>query len=195
MKAPNLSWRLAIATRDQEGELVRAVLAGEEGAWEQLAEPHRGGVRALALRYVRNGDEAEDLTQEIFLRAYRKLAQFQGGSKFGTWLHAIAVRMCLSHLRLRKAEQVTLEDVAGTLVDQRPGSNTERMVLSRAEVAALVEAMKGLPAPQRVVLLLVAFGGLKEGEVAEELGLSLGTVKSRLHRARTAMRAQSGMTS
>lgn len=170
------------------------MLAGEEGAWEQLAEPHRGSVRALALRYVKSGDEAEDLTQEIFLRAYRKLAQFQGGAKFGTWLHAIAVRMCLSHLRLRKAEQVTLEDVAGTLADPRPGSNTERTVLSRAEVAALVETMKGLPPPQRIVLLLIAFGGLKEGEVAEELGLSLGTVKSRLHRARTTMRSQHQVT-
>jgi len=191
LKHANLSWRTGpIPYQDATEEtLVRAVLAGERGAWERLVEPYRGRVSGVAQRYVWDRDDAEHLTQEILLRAYQRLATFRGGSQFGTWLHTVAARLCMDHLKKRGLETLPLEYPDGNLLDLPAGYDTERAVLETLEIEELLERVNCLPACLRESMILTAVPGLPGAEIAERLGCPRSTIKTRLHRAREKMRA------
>jgi len=156
--------------------------AGETAAFEELVITYQHRVFGVAVRMLGNAAEAQEVAQEAFLRAHRALADFRGDAKLSTWLYAITSRLCLNRLakgerRLRRQGEETLLRLAG---GERPDVAVERSELE----AALQRAIAELPEERRIVVVLRDLEGLSYEEIAEVLDLELGTVRSRLHRAR-----------
>jgi len=156
-------------------------------SFEEVFRLHHRRVYSICLRMTGNPAEAEDLTQDVFVLVFRKLASFRGESAFTTWLHRLTVNQVLMHFRkshVRK-EQLT-ED------GEIPGGTTfDRSRFNRSPVLdrlALDEAIVQLPHGYRLVFVLHDVEGLEHSEIASLLGCSIGTSKSQLHRARMRMR-------
>ena len=177
--------------RDEEKQIIEQVLAGNTEAFEQLVLKNQAQVYNLALRMVGSEQDALDISQEAFIRAFRSLESFRGDSKFSVWLYRLTSNICLDFLRARRRKKtvsisyfVSDEDDAADLEipDERFSPQTE---LERAELrAALNRALQRLPDEQREVLLLREISGLSYDEIAAALSLEAGTVKSRIFRAR-----------
>lgn len=147
----------------------------------RLYEEHSPHVFAVVRRLAGDEQLAEDLSQDVWIRAFDRLDQFRGDSGFGTWIHRIARNMALSHLRRRKRRP----DVEG---EAAPGSSSpppEDAVISRR---MLEEALERLPPGYREVLVLHDVEGMTHEEIADSLGVAVGTSKSQLHKARARMR-------
>lgn len=181
--------------RTAPGELASAVVerarAGDTRAFRELVLHHQEAVHALLYRLLApSGREAqvEDCTQETFLRVYRSLPGFtpEGSAKLSTWILTIATRLALNELR-RPTLVVPVAELSALPVEgsHRADALAERRALGNA----IREALGQLPPEQRAVLVLREMHGLDYAEMAEALELDLGTVKSRLSRARAAMRA------
>lgn len=171
-------------------ELVRECLAGDNAAYGVLVRRYQSRVVAVANRALRDNALAEDLAQEVFVRAYRSLRRFQLGRRFGPWLMAICGNRIRDHLkaRARRGEVVWELDRTSASNESTPLERaTARQMLARLEVG-----IKGMPEETREVLRLRFVLGLDYDEVAETLGIPLGTVKSRISRARSALREMMG---
>jgi len=161
---------------------VRRAADGDHAAFERLYRDHVGRVHALCVRMV-GDDVAEDLTQEVFIRAWRKLDTFKGDSKFGTWLHRLAINHVLSRretLRRRQSHRAYGEGILGRLAAPKRRSSGHALDLERA--------IRELPERARDVFVLYDVEGYSHDEVARALGVTVGTSKSQLHRARMLMR-------
>ncbi|MEN8375123.1 MAG: sigma-70 family RNA polymerase sigma factor [Gemmatimonadota bacterium] len=167
---------------DRHGEtsgLIERARAGDEAAFEALYRGNVGRVHGLCLRMVAEQAAAEELTQDVFVRAWEKLSLFRGDSAFSTWLHRLAVNVVLQHLRSQKRREarVTLTDDVGRLAGStRPASTGAKLDLERA--------MATLPEGARRVFVLHDIEGYKHAEIAEMTGTAVGTSKAQLHRAR-----------
>jgi RNA polymerase sigma-70 factor (ECF subfamily) len=164
-------------------EFVDQLRAGDRRAFEELVRLQQHRVYGLALRMLGNAAEAQDVSQEAFLRAHRGLADFRGDARLSTWLYAIVSRLCLNRLagterRLTRHGEETLV----RLPDAAPGPD---QTLERGELEeALHRAIVELPDERRIVVVLRDIEGLAYEEIAEVLDVPVGTVRSRLHRAR-----------
>jgi len=200
-EAAQMSWGrvrrigAAVDRRDADAALVRAAREGDSDAYGALIERYQDRIYSLALGYVSDREDALDLTQEIFVKAYRGLEGFRSDSGFYTWLYRIAVRHCIDFRRKRQrhGETVALEgDVLGETgfepVDTSPGSDPERMLLSRTMSAAIRKGLQGLAEPFRSAVVLHDLEGLAQDEIARIMGCPLGTVKSRIQRGRAQLR-------
>jgi RNA polymerase sigma-70 factor, ECF subfamily len=157
--------------------------AGEAAAFEELVTMYQHRVFGVALRMLGNAAEAQDAAQEAFLRAHRGLAGFRGDAKLSTWLYAITSRLCLN--RLASAERRLVRHGEETLLRLADEGRRPDGALERSELeAALHRAIAELPEERRIVVVLRDLEGLSYEEIAEVLDLELGTVRSRLHRAR-----------
>ena len=161
--------------------------AGDAPAFEELVMTYQHRVFGVALRMLGNRAEAEDVAQEAFVRAHRALGAFRGDAKLSTWLYAITSRLCLNRLasgERRMARQG--EDALLRLSDAgpRPDAALERRELETALGRAIAE----LPEDRRIVVVLRDLEGLSYEEIAQVLELELGTVRSRLHRARAELK-------
>lgn len=162
---------------------VRRAQQGETAAFEQLYREHVGRVYALCLRMAGDRGRAEELTQDVFVRAWEKLGSFQGRSSFGTWLHRLAVNVVLGE---RRSEGVRVHRVFGTDAPEkfetagRPPEPGHRMDLERAVAA--------LPPGARAAFVLHDVEGYRHEEIAEMQGSAVGTSKAQLHRARRLLR-------
>jgi RNA polymerase sigma-70 factor (ECF subfamily) len=165
--------------------LVERCRAGEPGAFEEVYRAHAPRLFGVACRLV-GRQEAEDLLQEIFLVAHRKLGLFKGESSLGTWLFRLGTNVCLDHLRSRAARLAQLTEP----VDEEtlPGSG-QGAVLGVVDRLDLERALAMLPAGARAVFVLHDVEGLEHREIGEVLGISDGTSKSQLHKARLRLRA------
>jgi RNA polymerase sigma-70 factor (ECF subfamily) len=170
--------------------LVNAARKGDMPAFEELVARHRDKVYARAFSMVRKEDEALDLSQEAWVKAWQRLAQFQGDASFLTWMTRITINLCLDHLRRRQRLQAeSIEQL-----DEELGGVERRMPvvtvnptegLERAELRARIDAaMAQLTHAHRTVLILHEFEGLEYKEVAKRMGCSTGTIMSRLFYAR-----------
>ena len=177
---------LALPNRTEipDVELIEAVLEGSESAFASLIERYKDRVFRLLGRYCRDPVECEDLAQEVFLKVFKKLHTFQGESQFFTWLYRIAVNAATDHLsrasyrRLRLVEDEAVLDGGGR--DDDPAAP-----LLGAELAAVTRAIvASLPEKFRTILVLREFEDLTYTEIAQVLQIQLGTVESRLFRAR-----------
>jgi RNA polymerase sigma-70 factor (ECF subfamily) len=182
---PNLRGHLGqrVPEHFERADVGRAA-DGDHEAFERLYRGHVGRVYALAVRMV-GGAEAEDLTQEVFIRAWSKLGTFKGQSQFGTWLHRLAVNHILSRrtaMKRREARHFPGEGILGRLRARR----------ERASGAALdlEQAIGQLPTRAREVFVMYDVEGFSHEEVADALGVTVGTSKSQLHRARMLLREQ-----
>jgi len=157
--------------------------AGDALAFEELVMTYQHRVFGVALRMLGNRAEAEEVAQEAFVRAHRALGAFRGDAKLSTWLYAITSRLCLNRLASGERRLVRQgEDALLRLSDAgpRPDAALERRELETALGRAIAE----LPEDRRIVMVLRDLEGLSYEEIAEVLELPLGTVRSRLHRAR-----------
>jgi RNA polymerase sigma-70 factor (ECF subfamily) len=174
--------------RRDELALIERCRRGELGAFEELYRAHAGRLYNLALRLLGNSADAEDLLQEIFLAAHRKLDTFRGESAVGTWLYRLATNLCLDYLRSRagRSRQVTdwIEDeweVFDTASSRLAEQTVTKMDLERG--------LARLPAGCRAAFVLHDVEGLEHKEIAEILGVAEGTSKSQVHKARLKLRA------
>ena len=172
-----------------ENEIIRSVLRGNVNDFEKLVTAYEKNVYNIALRMVGDPDDAADMTQETFIKAYRALSGFRGDSKFSSSLYRIASNVCLDFLRSRSRHpQVSLstvdEDDRATfeLPDMR--QNPEEQLMKKLGMEAVRRGLEQLPEQQRQILVLRELGGLSYAELAQTLGLEEGTVKSRIFRAR-----------
>ena len=174
--------------RADDKALVDRCRAGDLAAFEEIYRAHSSRLYSLAFRMLGNPSDAEDLLQEIFLSAHRKLDGFRGESALGTWLYRLATNQCLDHLRSRaaKTSQVTdaLDDEPG-LSDHRSRGIADRTVAKMD----LERALARLPEGARAAFVLHDIQGLEHREVAEALGIAEGTSKSQVHKARLRLRA------
>lgn len=175
---------VAEQAQDQERERrdVRRAVEGDAEAFERLYRAHVGRVYALAVRLV-DRDRAEDLTQEVFIRAWNKLGTFRGQSRFGTWLHRLAVNFILS--RRDKFKYRDGRRAGGDEVVALAASPRREVAGMRLDIEA---AMRTLPARAREVFVLYDVEGYSHEEIAGLMNVTVGTSKSQLHRARMLMR-------
>ena len=157
--------------------------AGEASAFEELVTTYQYRVFGVALRMLGNVAEAQDVAQEAFLRAHRALADFRGDAKLSTWLYAITSRLCLN--RLASGERRLVRQGEETLLRLADDRGRPDAALEHSELeSALARAITELPEERRIVVVLRDIEGLAYEEIAQALDLELGTVRSRLHRAR-----------
>jgi RNA polymerase sigma-70 factor (ECF subfamily) len=163
-----------------EAELVAKCLSGQTAAFDVIVERHQRAVYRLCYRFVGNHEDAADLCQEVFLRAFRGLRRFRGQSSLGTWLYRIGVNVCLNRLSHKTPPSEALE--AGEQVDTRSESPSERML--RGERATQVRAaITRLPRKQRAALVLRVYHDMSHKEIADALGSSVGAVKANVFHA------------
>jgi len=156
---------------------------GDPRAFEELVIAYQHRVFGVALRMLGSRAEAEEAAQEVFLRAHRAIADFRGDAKLSTWLYAIASRLCMN--RLASGERRLLREGEETLARIPSGHPSPADELERSERdAALHRAIAELSDERRMVVVLRDLEGLSYEEIASALDLELGTVRSRLHRAR-----------
>jgi RNA polymerase sigma-70 factor (ECF subfamily) len=173
-------------------DLVRLSQAGNRAAFTQIVERYKDRVHWLVRRMI-GGSEDEDITQEVFLRAYQAMPRLRSGATLRTWLFKIAHNLCVTELarRARRADEVSLDEAGEEkihhLLPHRSGEITERV--ERKDFARAVQALVARLAPQyRTVLTLYYVQEVKYEEIAEITGLPLGTVKTHLRRARLRLR-------
>ncbi len=176
-----------------ETELIARARAGECGAFCALAARYERRIYALARHYCRNAHDAEDLSQEVWLRAFRALADFRGEASFYTWLRRITVHTFLNHRRAPHRDNKTLhfdQLEHGVGADASGAHGAESALYDRLLVAEVLDALAELPAQQRLVFLLKHDEGLTYEEIAAAIGCAPGTVKKALHRAVSKLRAR-----
>lgn len=172
--------------RAQESELIAAARTGEVAAFEELVVQHQERAFNVALRLLGQREDAEDATQEAFVRAYRGLRGFGGQAQFGTWLTRIVINVCRTHGARRGRWPVSTE---AELPDPQAEESDPAEAAAREGVKATVhQALGELPRKFREVLVLYELEGMSYEEVAGALGRPVGTVRSRLNRARLALR-------
>ena len=177
-------------TREQEAAIVRKVLDGDVNAFETLVLEYEKNVYNIALRMTGNSEDAADMTQEAFIKAYNSLSAFRGDSKFSVWLYRIVSNVCLDFLRSknrRPTVSLSVEDDDGedTQLDVADESQSPGLLLDRKLTRDSVRrGLDSLPPDYRQILLLREMQGLSYDEIAQALGLEVGTVKSRIFRAR-----------
>jgi RNA polymerase sigma-70 factor (ECF subfamily) len=182
--APLIAWSSVVRpeephdARALERELVEACRRGEREAFDQLVLRHQRDIYRLCYRYVNNHEDADDLAQEVFVKAWRAIPRFRGDSSFSTWLYRIAVNACLN---FRAARRPASEELPETLADPRAGA--EARVEDEEEAARIREAVGRLPEKQRATLILKVYHELSHEEVAKILGSTVGTVKANLFHA------------
>ncbi len=168
-------------------ELAQASGRGDMKAFETIYERHHRRVYSLCLRMVANATEAEDLAQEVFIQLFRKIGSFRGESAFTTWLHRLTVNHVLMHFRKRgvRLEKTTEEGEIGEIQDYLQAAAERPRFVDRI---ALDKAISELPPGYRTVFVLHDVEGFEHEEVADMLGVSVGTSKSQLHKARMRLR-------
>jgi RNA polymerase sigma-70 factor (ECF subfamily) len=177
--------------RTDELALVERCRAGDLAAFETIYRAHAGRLYSVACRVLGNPTDAEDLLQEIFLAAHRKLETFRGDSALGTWLYRLAMNLCLDHLRSRAARSGQLTDA----LDDEYGlddSGSRRLAERTVAKMDLERAMAQLPEGCRTAFVLHDVEGLEHREIADILGIAEGTSKSQVHKARMRLRAMLG---
>lgn len=177
----------AINNATSDFELAQASARGDMTAFETIYERHHRRVYSLCLRMVANATEAEDLTQEVFVQLFKKIGSFRGESAFTTWLHRMTVNHVLMHFRKRgvRLEKTTEEGEIGDIQDIVQSIAERPRFIDRI---ALDKAISELPPGYRSVFVLHDVEGFEHEEVADMLGVSVGTSKSQLHKARMRLR-------
>lgn len=173
--------------RDDESGLLDRARAGDAEAFEAIYRRHAGRVYALCLRMAGDRREAEELTQDAFVRAWQRLEQFRGDSAFGSWLHRLTVNLVLGTWRKRgrRRQRIVAIDEVADLRDPAHSPRPRRAI-------DLERAIAELPTGARTVFVLYDIEGYRHQEIADATGLAVGTSKAQLHRARRLLREKLG---
>lgn len=180
-----------------ESKLLERLRRGEDDAYEELVRVHGGRMLSVAKRMLRNEEDARDAVQDAFLSAFRAVDRFEGGSQLGTWLHRIVVNAALMKLRTRRRKpEEPLDPLLPRFLEdghmERPARAWARpadeALASKETRRMVLDRIAELPETYRTILLLRDVEGLDTDETATALGITPGAVKTRLHRARLALR-------
>ena len=183
---------------ETEDALIQAALTQEVGAWKTLLTQYGGKMYGIALRFLSNEKEAEDIIQEVWLLISQKLCDFRGDSKLGTWIYRVTANKCLEKIRSGKKEKEKTESIDPLLPDyqedghykkefpdwsQRPDKEADQNALK----GEIEKALNSLPEEYREVLILRDVEGFSGEETAQMLGSNKATMKTKLHRGRMAL--------
>lgn len=174
-------------------ELVRRVQRGDVAAFDLLVRKYQHRIAALIGRYVADWSEVQDVAQETFIRAYRAIGNFRGDAQFYTWLHRIAVNTAKNHLvahnRRPPTDDIDIDDAEqfDSGIRLRDSDTPERELMRQQLEQTVVRAVEALPEELRVAISLREVDGLSYEEIAERMGCPIGTVRSRIFRARDAI--------
>jgi len=185
---------------DEDLAIVRRVQAGDVAAFDALILKYRARIFGVVYHRTSNREDAADLTQDAFIKAFQSIHRFQGQSSFFTWLYRIAINATLSHLRKHRAraffslerlddDEPVSKEVIAALTDK---SGAEKGAYVRELQEKLNEAMQKLSISHRTVVTLFEIDGLSHQEIAEIMNCSVGTVRSRLHYAKQLLQAELG---
>jgi RNA polymerase sigma-70 factor (ECF subfamily) len=163
-----------------ERELIEACLAGRVEAFDLIVERHRRGVYQLCYRFVGNHEDASDLSQDVFLRAYRGLRSFRGQSSISTWLYRIGVNVCLNRVSAKALQTEPIEE--RQFEDVRAKSPSDRLMAGE-RMQRVRDAIAQLPRKQRAALILRMYHEMSHQEIAAVLGSSVGAVKANFFHA------------
>jgi RNA polymerase sigma-70 factor (ECF subfamily) len=179
----------SVLDTDAESELVARCLGGDESAWEDLVRTYTRRVYSICYRFTGRESEAQDLTQEVFLKVFRNVRSFRSGEgSFGVWLARLTRNLLIDHYRRSKNERVTasIEEQLPMLEEKAAiESRTEAVLAGREASEALQKALAKLSPDLRETVILRDIEGLEYREIAQVLGVPEGTVKSRLNRGRS----------
>jgi len=179
----------------REAALIQRCASGDDAAFAELVAEHQRMVVQLAMNLLGDRDEAMDLSQDVFIRVFRTIGQFRGQSALRTWIYRIAVNQARNRHRFwrrrRRSDQVSLDAHVEAHGDFQCGaeSGPDRILAQKELATRLQDALDALPFDQRTVIVLREVDGLSYDEIAFSLGVAVGTVKSRLTRARQTLRA------
>ena len=187
-----MSSESAVAGSDSANELIERCLGGDQSAWEAIVKQYWRRVFNVAYKFVGKHDEAEDLTQDIFLKIFKSLQTFDRRANFQTWLISVSRNLCIDHYRSVRKERETIDRDAdaAALTPAAAGQSQLAMLEQRDRVELLREALAALPKTLRNAVLLRDLQELSYHEIAEKLRLPEGTVKSRIKRGRTELARQ-----
>ncbi len=177
--------------RDEDRALVARLRAGDEDACREFVETYKDRILTVVARVAGHAADAEDIAQEAFVKALRSIHRFEGNSALFTWLYRIAVNAARDHLASRRRRpSVPLDGEDGPVFDPAdPEDGPVESLLRREQALAVRVAVERLPEPFRTTLILRDMEGNSYEEVATILGISIGTVESRIFRARCKLRA------
>jgi RNA polymerase sigma-70 factor (ECF subfamily) len=175
--------------RVTDEELVRRAQDGDPAAFDEIVERHKGAVFRAAMAGLRNREDAEDVTQETFITAYRKLDTFRGESELRTWLSRIAWNKSMDHRRRGRIRSFLHLDEPDAYELPSLEADPERKTLAASVHAKVRQEIDRLPENLRDTLLLAASGDLDYASIAELMGVREGTIKSRVHEARALLRS------
>ena len=186
----------ATTLQDVDLELVRRVQRGDSAAFDLLVRKHQHRIVALIGRYVHDWSEAQDVAQDTFIRAYRAMGNFRGDAQFSTWLHRIAVNTAKNHLVAHKrrppGDDVDIDDAEQfeSGLRLRDNDTPERELMRHEMEQTVMRAVEALPEELRAAITLREVDGLSYEEIAQQMKCPIGTVRSRIFRARDAIDVQ-----
>lgn len=176
--------------KKEDAELVERCLRGDEKGFELLLKKYRNAVFSICYRMVRNTTDAEDLAQDVFIRTFSVLDRYNPAYPFSSWLYRITSNLCIDFIRKNRAGMVSLDQPVrgeeGDMPRQLPSKavGPDRQAESREMMDALEDAIATLPEHYRIIVILRHQEQLSYEEISDNLGIPLGTVKARIHRAR-----------
>ena len=170
-------------------EIINRILSGDSNAYGELVRKYQNYVFTLALRFTHNREDAEEVAQDIFIKAFRSLADFKGNSKFSTWLYTIVYTTSITFLRKKRLETTSIDDENTflQLENQDSGFNAN-IVEHKSKMSMLNQAISMLSADDAQLITLFYKGEQSLDEIGTVLGVEANTVKVRLHRARTRLK-------
>jgi RNA polymerase sigma factor (sigma-70 family) len=178
-----------MSTGLNDNELISQVLSGDQQAYAGLVNRYQNYVFTLALRFTKNREDAEEVSQDIFIKAYRALSDFRGASKFSTWLYTIVNTTCITFLRKKRLEVHSLDnEKVFEAADSQDSGMRANLVEQKSRVSMVNQAIKMLGTDDAEVITLFYKGEQTLDEIAQILGIETNTAKVRLHRARARLK-------
>jgi RNA polymerase sigma-70 factor (ECF subfamily) len=170
-------------------EIISRILSGDSNAYGELVKKYQNYVFTLAFRFTHNREDAEEVAQDIFIKAFKSLADFKGNSKFSTWLYTIVYTTSITFLRKKRLETTSIDDENTFLqLENQDGGFNANAVEQKSKMAMLNQAIKMLSPDDAQLITLFYKGEQTLEEIATILGVEANTVKVRLHRARTRLK-------
>ncbi|HTE10443.1 MAG TPA: sigma-70 family RNA polymerase sigma factor [Chitinophagaceae bacterium] len=176
-------------TGPNDKDIISTVLQGNKQAYAELVKRYQGFVFTICLRYTNSREDAEEIAQDIFVKAYRCLSDFRGDSKFSTWLYTIVNTSCITFLRKKRLQTHSLDDEkVFAVADNIDGGMRANQVEQKSRIAMVNEAIQLLSADDAKIITLFYKGEQSLDEIGEILGIDPNTVKVKLHRARVRLK-------
>lgn len=170
-------------------DIISSVLQGNQNAYAELVQRYQNFVFTIVLRYVKSREDAEEVSQDVFIKAYRSLANFKGASKFSTWLYTICTTTCITFLRKKKLDVHSLDnEKVFEVADNVDSGMSANQIEQKSKINMVHEAIKMLHPDDAQIITLFYKGEQTLEEIAHILGKEPNTVKVQLHRARTRLK-------